>query len=73
MGRAARRAIEEYVVLVFGRETGGLPPEIHERYSDRLRDDADVVAACAVAQFVDERRHRPCTRCCVNGAAYTTT
>ncbi len=24
------------VVLVFGRETGGLPPEIHERYSDRF-------------------------------------
>ena len=22
------------VVLVFGRETGGLPPEIHERYAD---------------------------------------
>ena len=24
------------VVLVFGRETGGLPPELHERYRDRL-------------------------------------
>ena len=24
------------VVLVFGRETGGLPSEIHERYRDRL-------------------------------------
>jgi tRNA (cytidine/uridine-2'-O-)-methyltransferase len=24
------------VVLVFGRETGGLPPEIHEKYSDRF-------------------------------------
>ena len=24
------------VVLVFGRETGGLPAEIHERYSDRF-------------------------------------
>lgn len=24
------------VVLVFGRETGGLPPEIHERYRERL-------------------------------------
>ena len=24
------------VVLVFGRETGGLPPEIHERYADRF-------------------------------------
>ena len=23
-------------VLVFGRETGGLPPEIHERYRDRF-------------------------------------
>lgn len=26
----------ENVVLVFGRETGGLPPAIHERYSDRM-------------------------------------
>ena len=24
------------VVLVFGRETGGLPAELHERYADRL-------------------------------------
>ena len=24
------------VVLVFGRETGGLPPEIHEQYRDRF-------------------------------------
>ena len=24
------------VVLVFGRETGGLPPELHERYRDRF-------------------------------------
>lgn len=24
------------VVLLFGRETGGLPPEIHERYGDRM-------------------------------------
>ena len=24
------------VVLVFGRETGGLPPVLHERYCDRL-------------------------------------
>jgi tRNA (cytidine/uridine-2'-O-)-methyltransferase len=26
----------ENVVLVFGRETGGLPPRIHERYADRM-------------------------------------
>ena len=26
----------EAVVLVFGRETGGLPPDIHERYADRF-------------------------------------
>lgn len=26
----------ERVVLVFGRETGGLPPEIHERFRDRF-------------------------------------
>jgi tRNA (cytidine/uridine-2'-O-)-methyltransferase len=26
----------ENVVLVFGRETGGLPPELHERYGDRF-------------------------------------
>jgi tRNA (cytidine/uridine-2'-O-)-methyltransferase len=24
------------LVLIFGRETGGLPPELHERYRDRL-------------------------------------
>jgi tRNA (cytidine/uridine-2'-O-)-methyltransferase len=24
------------VVLVFGRETGGLPSELHERYRDRF-------------------------------------
>ena len=24
------------VVLIFGRETGGLPPELHERYQDRF-------------------------------------
>jgi len=24
------------IVLIFGRETGGLPPAIHERYADRL-------------------------------------
>ena len=24
------------IVLIFGRETGGLPPEIHERYRDRF-------------------------------------
>src|SRR5258705_517886 len=24
------------VVLVFGRETGGLPDELHERYADRM-------------------------------------
>jgi tRNA (cytidine/uridine-2'-O-)-methyltransferase len=27
---------ERNVVLVFGRETGGLPPEVRERYADRL-------------------------------------
>jgi tRNA (cytidine/uridine-2'-O-)-methyltransferase len=26
----------ENVVLIFGRETGGLPPEIHERYRERM-------------------------------------
>jgi len=26
----------ESVVLVFGRETGGLPPELHARYADRF-------------------------------------
>jgi tRNA (cytidine/uridine-2'-O-)-methyltransferase len=24
------------VVLIFGRETGGLPQEIHDRYADRF-------------------------------------
>jgi tRNA (cytidine/uridine-2'-O-)-methyltransferase len=26
----------ENAVLIFGRETGGLPPAIHERYGDRM-------------------------------------
>lgn len=26
----------EHLVLVFGRETGGLPAELHERYADRF-------------------------------------
>jgi tRNA (cytidine/uridine-2'-O-)-methyltransferase len=26
----------ERVVLIFGRETGGLPPELHERYRERF-------------------------------------
>ncbi|MGN6183841.1 MAG: tRNA (cytidine(34)-2'-O)-methyltransferase [Thermoanaerobaculia bacterium] len=26
----------ENIVLIFGRETGGLAPEIHERYGDRM-------------------------------------
>lgn len=26
----------ENVVLIFGRETGGLPPELHARYQDRF-------------------------------------
>ena len=29
-------AYPERTVLVFGRETGGLAPEIHERYGDRM-------------------------------------
>jgi len=28
--------VSKSVVLVFGRETGGLPPELHERYRDRF-------------------------------------
>lgn len=26
----------ENLVLIFGRETGGLPPEIHDRYAERM-------------------------------------
>jgi tRNA (cytidine/uridine-2'-O-)-methyltransferase len=29
-------ATEDGVVLVFGRETGGLPAELHDRYCDRF-------------------------------------
>ncbi|MEQ1693999.1 MAG: tRNA (cytidine(34)-2'-O)-methyltransferase, partial [Gemmatimonas sp.] len=32
----ARLASANDVVLVFGRETGGLPADLHERYSDRF-------------------------------------
>ena len=28
--------VPDNVVLVFGRETGGLPDELHERYRDRF-------------------------------------
>ena len=28
--------VAENLVLVFGRETGGLPPDLHERYRDRF-------------------------------------
>ena len=28
--------VSDDVVLVFGRETGGLPPELHERYAERF-------------------------------------
>ena len=33
-----RSATPENVVLVFGRETGGLPAELHERYARSVRD-----------------------------------
>ena len=29
-------AASDDVVLIFGRETGGLPPDLHERYADRF-------------------------------------
>ena len=32
----AQLGVSPDVVLVFGRETGGLAPSIHERYSDRM-------------------------------------
>ena len=31
-----RSAPRDDVVLIFGRETGGLPPDMHERYRDRI-------------------------------------
>ena len=44
------------VVLVFGQETGGLPADLHDRYRDALRRDADGLPTWIV-EPVDHRRH----------------
>jgi tRNA (cytidine/uridine-2'-O-)-methyltransferase len=36
LGAPAFFGAADDVVLVFGRETGGLPAELHERYAERL-------------------------------------
>jgi tRNA (cytidine/uridine-2'-O-)-methyltransferase len=60
------------VVLVFGRETGGLSPEIHERYEDRfvampilsprVRSlNLSTSVAIAVYEVLRQRRERSAT------------
>jgi tRNA (cytidine/uridine-2'-O-)-methyltransferase len=51
------------VVLIFGRETGGLHSDIHEKYRDSLRHDAHPVVARAVAQSSQRRLASRSTRC----------
>jgi tRNA (cytidine/uridine-2'-O-)-methyltransferase len=59
----------ESVVLVFGRETGGLAPEIHERYADRFVSmpivtplvrslNLSTSVAVAVYEVMRQRAHR---------------
>ncbi len=54
-------------VLVFGRETGGLPPELHERYGERflgmpiaseLVRSLNLSTSVAVAVYEVLRQHR---------------
>jgi tRNA (cytidine/uridine-2'-O-)-methyltransferase len=58
------------VVLVFGRETGGLPPELHERYRERFLAlpmvsplvrslNLSTSVGIAVYEVLRQRRGRP--------------
>jgi tRNA (cytidine/uridine-2'-O-)-methyltransferase len=60
---------EHDVALIFGRETGGLPPEIHERYRDRFVTvpilsphvrslNLSTTVALAVYEVLRQRRQR---------------
>lgn len=60
----------ESAVLIFGRETGGLPPEIHDAYGDHfvtIPIDATIVrslnlstsVAVAVYETLRQQRTRP--------------
>ena len=57
-------------VLIFGRETGGLPPEVHARYGDRLVTmpilspqvrslNLSTAVALGVYEVLRQRRARP--------------
>jgi tRNA (cytidine/uridine-2'-O-)-methyltransferase len=59
----------ENVVLVFGRETGGLPPDLHQRFGDRFLTmpiasphvrslNLSTSVAVAVYEALRQRRHR---------------
>lgn len=59
------------VVLIFGRETGGLPEVLHEKYADRLVAmpmlsaqvrSLNLSTAVAVAVYETLRQRRPPTR-----------
>jgi tRNA (cytidine/uridine-2'-O-)-methyltransferase len=56
------------VVLIFGRETGGLPPELHEEYRDRflampilspLVRSLNLSSSVAIAAYEVLRQRRP--------------
>ena len=60
----------ENVVLIFGRETGGLPPELHERFRDRFVGmpilsphvrslNLSTSVGIAVYEVLRQRRTRP--------------
>jgi len=61
------------VVLIFGRETGGLPIELHQRYADRFVTmpmwsprvrslNLSTSVAVAVYEVLRQRRSRPTSR-----------
>lgn len=61
----------ENVVLIFGRETGGLPAELHERYRDRFVSmpihsplvrslNLSTSVGVAVYEVLRQRRATPC-------------
>jgi tRNA (cytidine/uridine-2'-O-)-methyltransferase len=58
------------LVLVFGRETGGLPPSIHERYADRFLTipmhstdvrSLNLSTAVGIVLYEALRQRRECT------------
>jgi tRNA (cytidine/uridine-2'-O-)-methyltransferase len=66
------------VVLIFGRETGGLPPELHERYRDRFVAmpilshrvrSLNLSTSVAIAVYEVLRQRRPSQSSLADGSA----